>query len=162
MNRICKWPRQLWLQWSHSLLNLVMSLRVGGWGWGGGGLIPQDGEMDWLPVAGWPEVLLVLRRVKINTITEQLLRLCTTQAYTPANIKSKPAYFAASTFKERRIYDQMKNCQLLKEGGGDIILTGYLRSVLNYWAPRPFNIQGVTGGTDQTSGESSLGHTIPI
>ena len=24
------------------------------------------------------------------------------------------------------------------------------------------NIQGVTGGTDQTSGECSLGHTIPI
>ena len=26
----------------------------------------------------------------------------------------------------------------------------------------PLNIQGVTGGTDQTSGECSLGQTIPI
>jgi hypothetical protein len=25
-----------------------------------------------------------------------------------------------------------------------------------------YNIQGVTGGTDQTSGECSLGQTIPI
>jgi len=32
-------------------------------------------------------------------------------------------------------------------------------------SPSPFDtsdIQGVTGGTDQTSGECSLGHTIPI
>jgi len=31
---------------------------------------------------------------------------------------------------------------------------------LEEWQPPP--IQGVTGGTDQTSGECSLGHTIPI
>ena len=29
-------------------------------------------------------------------------------------------------------------------------------------ATSPHNIQGVTGGTDQTSGECSLGQTIPI
>ena len=28
--------------------------------------------------------------------------------------------------------------------------------------PQYINIQGVTGGTDQTPGECSLGHTIPI
>ena len=37
-------------------------------------------------------------------------------------------------------------------------------SLLTHVCHRTFNtfIQGVTGGTDQTSGECSLGHTIPI
>ena len=30
------------------------------------------------------------------------------------------------------------------------------------WKGTKWNIQGVTGGTDQTSGECSLGQTIPI
>ena len=35
---------------------------------------------------------------------------------------------------------------------------------INLWSMVFFysNIQGVTGGTDQNSGECSLGHTIPI
>ena len=32
----------------------------------------------------------------------------------------------------------------------------------NFRAPFIFDVQGVTGGTDQTSGECSLGQTIPI
>ena len=30
------------------------------------------------------------------------------------------------------------------------------------FSQKELDIQGVTGGTDQTSGECSLGHTIPI
>jgi len=35
--------------------------------------------------------------------------------------------------------------------------------LLKWWVMfQSINIQGVTGGTDQTSGECSLGQTIPI
>ena len=39
-------------------------------------------------------------------------------------------------------------------------LRSQLRDVT--WKLMVLCIQGVTGGTDQTSGECSLGHTIPI